>query len=287
MRGVQLGGLVVDGARIGRDAVLGAEGGALETAMRALQITRTTLVAMSTGLLDTGLRVTLRHTANRTLYGRRAVDIPHLRSVLTGAFADLLTAEAFATVATRALHVLPGQTSVYAPAVKYGVAKLVLDAVHQLSVVMGARFYLRDGAHGIFQKLVRDVKPVGFGHIGRPVCQSTILPQLPALARRAWLSGDGAPAVLFDLGADLPPLSFDALALSAGGRDPLASSLLAAAEGADPQVRALAGPFAARLRDLAARCAGLAPRDLAMTAPNRSYDLVEAYVTVLTATACV
>lgn len=294
MRGVPLGGIEVDGCVVGQDAVIGAEGGALETAMRALQVTRTALVGMSTGILDTGLRSVLRHTMDRRLYGAPAIDIPYLRSVVTGAFVDLLVCEAFAAVAARAIHLLPTRTSVYAPAVKYGVAKPLLDAMHQLSVVLGAKFYLRDGEHGIFQKLLRDLKPVGFGHIGRPVCQTTILPQLPSLGRRSWTGhGEPAPSALFDLGADLPPLPFGDLTVSAGGRDPLAAALPAAVDELGPggdrevaEVRAYAERFARSLATLARRCAGLAPKELAMTAPSSSYELVDAYVTVLMATSC-
>lgn len=205
MRGVQLGGMEFQDCLVDPSSLLGSPGRGLETAVRAFQLTRTALPAMMTGLLDTGLRVTLRHVLNRRLYGRPAAQLPQVRSVLVGAFADLLMCEAMAQAGLRALHLLPEETSVYAPAVKYALAKPLQDAMQQLAGVLGAEFYLRDGPHAVFQKLVRDIKPVAFAHIARAVCQATILPQLPLLARRSWRAGEPAPDALFRPGATLPP----------------------------------------------------------------------------------
>lgn len=293
MRGVQLGGMEFRDCSVDPSSLLGSPGRGLETAVRAFQLTRTALPAMMTGLLDTGLRVTLRHVLNRRLYGRAAAELPYLRSVLVGAFADLLMCEAMAQAGLRALHLLPEQTSVYAPAVKYALAKPLLEAMQQLAGVLGAQFYLCDGPHAIFQKLVRDMKPVAFGHIARAVCQATILPQLPLLARRSWRDGEPAPDALFRPDATLPPLDFQRLRVSAGGRDHLAPSLAAglAALGpsTDPQVRAvarLAAGFAAELRALSGECAELAPHRLAFPAGVAANDLPIRYVRVLVATAC-
>ncbi|MEU5417059.1 acyl-CoA dehydrogenase [Streptomyces clavifer] len=294
MRGVQLGGIEFDRCPVPADSVLGAPGQGLETALRSFQITRTTLVSMFTGIVDTGLRTTLRHTRDRRLYGRTALDLPHVRSVLTGVFTDLLTADCFATVATRALHLLPAQTPIYAQAVKYFVSKALMDAMTRLSSVLGAHFYIREGGTAIFQKLLRDIQPAGFGHAARAACQVSLMPQLPLLARRSWLpEADGAPAALFTPGGELPPLDFNALALSAAGREQLSSSLAAglAAMPADDsqagrQLRSHGEHFVQELSRLAEACAALSPAELSVTASSATYDLTTRYVRVLVAASC-
>ncbi|MFH8579713.1 acyl-CoA dehydrogenase [Streptomyces zaomyceticus] len=294
MRGVQLGGLRFDSCPLPATSVLGGTPGrGLETALRSFQITRTTLVSMSVGIVDTALDTTLRHVRNRRLYGRTAADLPHVRSVLTGAHVDLLTADSLATVATRALHLLPGETAIHAQAVKYVVSGILMEAMNRLSGVLGAHFYLREGPSALFQKLLRDIQPVGFGHAARAACQVSLLPQLPLLARRAWRECRTPPAALFAPGEELPPLDFGALALSAGGRESLSTSIAAGlAELPDGGgtayglLRAHAERFAREPARLAEACAALDPGELSVAASPYAYDLTTRYTTLLTAAAC-
>ncbi|MFC5475893.1 acyl-CoA dehydrogenase [Paraherbaspirillum soli] len=291
MRGVPLGGIALRDCPVAANSVLGTAGRGLETALKCFQVTRVALPGMFIGILDTGLRLTLRYARQRTLYGKPILDLPQTRAVLSDAFADLLLCDCFTTVVARSLHVVPGAASVYGAAVKYLVPQLLIDAMSSLSAVLGAQFYLRDGEHALFQKLLRDLKPAGFGHAARVTCQMTILPQLPQLARRSWLNADPAPAAIFQLGQDLPPFSFQRLALSAGGQDPLSGSLTAAVaqlrrEHQQPDIVALGQVFVDRLRTLKDVCAELPPSELSVMASPRSYRLSAHYATVLAASAC-
>jgi alkylation response protein AidB-like acyl-CoA dehydrogenase len=293
MRGVQLGGVRFDACPLPAGSVLGAPGRGLETALRSFQITRTTLVSMSAGIVDSALETTLRHVRARRLYGRTAADLPHVRSVLTGVFSDLLTADCFATVGTRALHLLPAETAIHAQAVKFFVSQALLDAMNRLSGVLGAAFYLREGPAARFQKLLRDIQPVGFGHAARAACQVSLLPQLPLLARRAWREGHAAPSALFAPGEELPPLDFGALALSAAGRESLGTSLAAGLaampDGQGPAYRLLrryGEHFVRELTRLGEDCAALDPAELSVTASPYAYDLTSRYVDVLVAASC-
>ena len=292
MRGVQLGGLGFDELPVPAAAVLGPVGSGLETALKALQITRTVLPTMATGILDTGLRIALDHLTGRRLYGGPAIALPHVRSVLAGVFADLLRAEALGAVGARALHLVPGAASVYASAVKFEVSRLLLEAMDRLAELLGAHFYLREGPTALFQKLLRDLAPVGFGHIARAACQMSLLPQLPLLGRRTWdRPGTEAPGDLFALDRALPPLRYDRLALHAAGRDPIAGSLHAlldapwTPEHAD--LRAAVAADRAELTELAAVCGQLSPVDLGVEARPEHYDLVTRYVRLLSRTVCV
>ncbi|MGW1616192.1 acyl-CoA dehydrogenase [Streptomyces sp. NPDC002285] len=287
MRGVRLGGMEVAGLPVPDGVLLGAPGTGVETASRAFQVTRLALPAMSTALLDTALRVTLHHTRRRRLYGREAAAIPMVRTTLAEAFTDLLLCEALSRSAARALHLCPEAGSVHAPAVKYLVAGVLTDAVQRLSTVMGAEFYRRDGEHAVFQKIVRDVRPVGFGHIARAACLSALLPQLPGLLGRARRAPAPAPAALFTPEAELPEADLPGLRLVAGGRDPLAASLgTALDEDLPTAVRPLAEEH---VRGFAALCeagATLRPRELSITAEVPVRELAARYTVSLAAAAC-
>lgn len=289
MRGVQLGGIQLRDHVVAASDVIGALGRGVETALRSFQLTRTALPAISVALLDTGLRTTVRHCLSRNLYGRPVTDLPLTRSVLVDAFVDELICDCFSTVVARAVHLLPGECSGYAAALKYHVPGRLTEAMYQLSVVLGAQFYLREGPHAIFGKQLRDLAPSVFAHIARAACQATMLPQLPVLARRSWASATAPPAALFDLSAPLPPLRFDQLSLTAAGRDsigPALAATTAAVEDRHRDVARLANGFVEELGRLRETCAGLPPAELAMTAGAESYALTARYATVLAASAC-
>ncbi|WP_433331282.1 acyl-CoA dehydrogenase [Spirillospora sp. CA-294931] len=289
MRGVQLGGLEFTDCPVPDGAMLGAPGLGMETALRSFQITRTALPAMSAGILETGLAATARFADERVLYGRPLAGMPHIRSILAGAFTDLLICDSLATVTARSMHLLPGETSLYASTAKYFVATLLMDAMSSLSRVLGAQFYIRDGEYGIFQKHLRDLAPSGFGHSARVACLATVLPQLPRLARKAWPDDRQPPPGVFRLGGDLPPLPFERLSIGSGGHDSLSASLAAALDAAElgGELRRLVLVIAAELADLQRECAALEPRDLTVTARPEALRLAARYAAVLAATACV
>ncbi|MEU0208176.1 acyl-CoA dehydrogenase [Streptomyces canus] len=289
MRGVQLGGLEFRDCPVPADAVLGAPGLGVETALRSFQITRIALPAMTAGILETGLEVTARFAEERVLYGRSLAEMPYIRSILADAFTDLLICDCLATVTARSVHLLPGETSLYASAAKYFVATLLMDAMDALSRVLGAQFYLRDGGYGIFQKHLRDLAPAGFGHAARVACLSTVLPQLPRLARKGWLDDTQPPAGVFRLGADLPPLPFERLSVGSGGRDSLSASLSAAlgSPELDGELRHLVSVIAVEQDDLRRECAALTPVDLSVAARPEALRLAGRYAAVLAAVACV
>ncbi|MCW7945673.1 hypothetical protein AAW14_27675 [Streptomyces hygroscopicus] len=291
MRGVPLGGIEFTDCPVPADAVVGTSGHGLETAQRSFQLTRIALPGMSVGLLDTALRTALRGALGRRLYGCTAADLSLSRTVLAEAFADLLLADAFITVAARAAHTATGQCTVYASAVKLLVPALLMAAVHRLSELLGSQFYLRAGEQPLFQKLQRDVLPSAFGHASRVSCQSALLPQLPLTARRTWSADDGPvlPTATFRPAEPLPPLDFGSLALTAGGRDPLSRSLLQGADrrtGEDEAIAARASEYAAEVRSLAAAAACLTPDQLGPGAPPHAFDLTTRWAGVHAAAAC-
>ncbi|QAT85336.1 acyl-CoA dehydrogenase [Corallococcus coralloides] len=293
MRGVPLGGVTFQDCPVPSDGILGTPGQGLETALKSFQVTRVALPGMFLGIVDTGLRATIRASLDRTVYGRAVTDLPQTRSVLADTFADLLLCDAFTTVAARGVHLLPREASVTTAAVKFLVPRVLMDAMGRLSTVLGARFYLRGGDAAVFQKLMRDLQPVGFGHLARVAGQMTLLPQLPLLARRGWAKPTPAPAELFRLDAPLPALPFESLAVSGGGQDGLMGSLRDgleslgdAASGPLREVRQRMEAYALELDTLRTGASLLPPRELTVTASPASYELTTHAISLQAASAC-
>lgn len=288
VRGCRLAGLRFDNTPVPASALVGERGKGVETALRAFQITRAALPGMAVGTTDTALRTVVRFALGRRLYRKSVMEIPHARATLSGAFTDLLTCDSLSLAATRAVHLLPEQTSVFAAATKYLVPKLLTDAMHELSIVLGARFYIRDGEHGIFQKHLRDLPVLSLGHAGSAACQATIIPQLSRLARRSWFSDEPAPGELFRPRAELPDIPFDRLSL-ASGRDGLSATLVAAVDtlpGAAPEERAVQGlalTLVDELRQVQEASRALAPEDRTALAGPAAFALADRYAHLLAA----
>jgi alkylation response protein AidB-like acyl-CoA dehydrogenase len=157
LRGSDLSGICFDRCVAPAASRIGPEGSGFELALKALQITRTLCTGLSLGAGDTALRLTLDFALTRRLYGGSLFDLPHARSTLCSAFIDLLICDCVAISAARALQAHPGQASVWSAAAKYFVPATVEKVMRDLSVVLGARFFLRDGhPWNMFQKMVRD-----------------------------------------------------------------------------------------------------------------------------------
>jgi len=285
MRGVPLGGVELTDCPVPEDAFVGVPGRAPAVAMRAFQVTRTVLPAMAAGSLDTALRTVLTFAGSRVLRGAPAAEMPYVRQILAEVFLDLLICDCVSTTAAHAIHLLPAETSVHAAAVKYFVPTRLSRAMHRLSQVLGAQFYLRDGRYGILQKLVRDLPPAVFGHAAPEVCLATILPQLPRVAR-SWSDPAPPPDGLFTLGADLPPIEFGRL-LPTSTSDTVGAAMLAtevpAGDGPPPW---LAEVFVAELRELRREILALPVSDLSLRASATALTLPRRYTTVLAAVSC-
>ncbi|WP_326678075.1 acyl-CoA dehydrogenase [Streptomyces sp. NBC_01237] len=288
LRGCLIGGAEFTDYPVPGDATVGPVGGAMETVLRAFQTTRAILPGMMVGTSDTLLRTVTRFALDRKLYGRRVADLPHARATLTGAFLDLLAGDCLSTVACRALHVLPGQTSVLTAANKYLVPKVLHRSSHALGTVLGANSYLRDGTYGIFQKFARDLPAITFAHANASVCQATMLPQLPRLAARSWGSAPRPPKELFELDAPLGDIDYGALELTSRGADHLTAVLT------HPGTRALLPDtavslvelLAADLADLRERCLALPPGEHSVVAGRAGFALADRYAQLAMAAAC-
>jgi alkylation response protein AidB-like acyl-CoA dehydrogenase len=247
IRGADISGLVFEDAPVGPGALLGTEGGGSELLLKALQITRTLCPALSLGAADHALRLAVRFTRERQLYGRTLAELPLTRRTLAETYADLLLAEAVATVAARSIHGLPSELSVTAATVKYLVPSLVDDVLGRLGSLLGARSFLAGHyAHGMFQKIERDHRIVGIFDGNTLVNLYSLVAQFRTLARNFLGPIGERPrlGLLFDLRRPLPDACFEQLTLfsrygsSVLGTLPASAAALRAAARTDP---ALAG----------------------------------------------
>ncbi|URN12827.1 hypothetical protein LUW77_17995 [Streptomyces radiopugnans] len=246
---------------------------------------------------DTALRTVARFAVRRRAGGRSPLDVQHVRDVLTGAFLDLLMSDCLALVATRGLHLMPRQTSAYAAAAAYLAPKIIAESMDGMSAVLGEESLARDGAYAMFAKQLRDLPVTSLGHAGSAGRQVSLLPQLPFFARHVWFTDDEAPAALFRLHGDLPPLDPAGAALLGDG-DPLAATLVATdgllgsadlpgdVPGDRGALGALTRALVAELGELRTAFAGIGADDRAALVDPRSFALADRYALVLAAAAC-
>ncbi|MFI0770995.1 hypothetical protein ACH4TQ_39820 [Streptomyces sp. NPDC021218] len=126
-----------------------------------------TVGAIAVGTLDSGLRMTLRHLRARRLYGAAAIDIPQLRAVLAGAYADLLVCDTLTTLAVRNTDAFPARPDAHDRVVRILVPRVLQGAMDRLSLAMGSRFYIREGEQPAFHLLLNEMQSALFAADGR------------------------------------------------------------------------------------------------------------------------
>lgn len=221
VRGADISGICLD-AVLPAEACVGVEGSGFETILKALQLSRTLCGALSLGALDTALETTLRFAQNRTVYGKAVTALPQCQKLLSEAWAELLIADSLTGLALRGLQTVPDQASVHSAVVKYLVPTLAEQAIQKLSVVHGARYYLRDNHEaGIFQKMYRDNLLISLFDGSTQVNLFSLSHQLRALIIHK-IPADPPTWVRRDVVLD--NFACDGLALSSSGRDDLFAS---------------------------------------------------------------
>jgi alkylation response protein AidB-like acyl-CoA dehydrogenase len=225
IRGCDISGISFEGCLVPEEARVGAPGEGLELGLKGFQITRTLCGGLALGAADTALRVTVDFARSRQLYGRSVLEIPHARRQLVGAFVDMLVADCVTTTGARAIHVLPAQLSMVSAIVKYIAPTMMEEVMRDLSVVLGARYYMREQVQGgIFQKMVRDSAIVSLFDGSTVVNLSAIALQLHTYSRLR--AGRGPSPISEDLlgdlctlGAPLPPFRPGRMDLNCRGRN--------------------------------------------------------------------
>jgi alkylation response protein AidB-like acyl-CoA dehydrogenase len=296
IRGADISGIEFTGAVVPESARIGEEGGGAEIVLKALQVTRTMVPALSLGAADQALRLTLAITRGRERHTRRRpYDQPMIRRVIGECYADLLAMEALSQVAARSVHLVPGELSVTSAAVKYLVPTVVDDIVTRLGALLGARSYLVEHSpHGLFEKVERDHRIVGVFDGNTMVNLYGLVSQFRALGRNyPAVPGSEPPAGLFDLTAPVPPARLDRLSLVARHGSGILGTLPAHVRALDEA--ALANPLLAGAAALAGQARQTAavlhsglprgPLTVTTTSPE-TFDTARHHTLLMAAAAC-
>lgn len=263
VRGAAIGGVVIDALEVPGDTVVGPARISLDDAWCSTQVTRIAVPSMTLAALDAALRAVVGFAGQRRLYGDVIGVLPHVRATLAGVFVDLLIADCLVTTAANCLHLHPEQASTYAAVVEYLIPRIVDEAMRDLCLVLGARFYLRDGSAAIVGKHLRDLPAVAMTHPGTADGAQRLAGMLPALARHGWRQAEAVTDV-FAVTASLPPLDLNRLRPAPDGADVVGASLLSA--GARPNVEGTDDPVTGRIVELAGRLAALRRQTLRQSA---------------------
>ena len=207
MRGSDISGIKFEHCPVSAQSLLGGEGEGLQLALRGFQITRALCAAISLGAGDTALRTTLTFALNRKLYDELVIDLPHAARVLSDAFLDLLICDCVTTSGLTSFHVVPEQSSLWASIVKYFVPTTIETMIQNLSVVLGARYYMREEHEfGTFQRVLRDAAVVSLFDGSTVVNLHALMLQFRHLARRRGVRGDQGLrlAQIFDMNTTVP-----------------------------------------------------------------------------------
>ncbi|HEY0098836.1 MAG TPA: acyl-CoA dehydrogenase [Pyrinomonadaceae bacterium] len=226
IRGADISGIRFENTFLPADSVIGQVGAGLEIMLKAFQLTRTVITGLSLGAADTALRVALEFALARKLYGDSVFAIPHARRLLCDAFIDLLICECLTVASARSIHVEPEQMSLRSSISKYLVPTMVEKLLKSLSIVLGARQYLRqEHCEGIFQKVYRDNAILSLFDGSTVVNLHAIAIQLGHLTRGSQSTQEREAelsnqlARIFSLTEPLPDFDPAALTLHNRGRD--------------------------------------------------------------------
>lgn len=232
IRGADISGISFDRTPLPEDSVVGQVGAGLEIMLKAFQLTRTVITGLSLGAAETALRVTLDFALARKLYGDSVFAIPHARRLLCDAFGDLLICECLSIASARSIHVEPEQMSLRSAISKFFVPTTVENLLKSLSLVLGARQYLRqEHCDGVFQKIYRDNAILSLFDGSTAVNLHAIGIQLGHLTRRSEPANEKRSelsnrlAGIFSLTQPLPDFDPAALTLHNSGRDSVLQGL--------------------------------------------------------------
>ncbi|MGK7932296.1 MAG: acyl-CoA dehydrogenase family protein [Microcystaceae cyanobacterium] len=229
LRAADISGIAFEDTPLSQEALIGEKGTGLDLTLQGFYVTRTMCAFLSLGAADTALRTAIRLTTTRQLYNQKVFDLSHPQRVLVNAFADILISDCVAISTARSLHVVPEQCSIWSAIAKTFVTKTIEKVIEDLSVVMGARFYLREGHDwGIFQKVYRDNGVISIFDGSSIVNLYALILQLRSLAKsRQKMKEKTAESLrsrletIFSLSQPLPPFNGNKLELFSRGNNDL------------------------------------------------------------------
>lgn len=180
----QIEGIEFKQCFISDETLLGQIGYAFNYGLSAFQITRAVLPAASLGTIETAIKITTEYCSHRILYQKNLFAIPNIRALLIESWLEYSIAQNLSYTTIRALHVLPKQMCVLASLAKAHIPLRMRHSLKNLALILGSRYYIREGEAKRFEKIMRDYPIVSLGHSSSFTCQATILPQLTLILKK-------------------------------------------------------------------------------------------------------
>jgi alkylation response protein AidB-like acyl-CoA dehydrogenase len=220
VRGIDISGIVLDGAVVDESARVGDEGAGAETVLRALQLTRTVCTGLSLGAGEHALRLATTYACDASPGRRPLVADRRIRAILARSAGLLFATESAVMLAARSINALPTELGAVSAVAKALAPTLVDRVIGELGELLGAQAWLTDGLeHGAFQKLQRDHQVVAIFDGSTAVSRNALINQFPRLARRyATATADaGGLRVACRLGGSSGPAMLSKLTLVSRG----------------------------------------------------------------------
>lgn len=143
-RTMDLSGVALKGARLGREMVIGAVGEGFVIARRALEISRSGVATMGVGAHATALALALGHARSRKLYGAPILELGGVKRLVAAVTGRLLVASALSRWAVRCVGAWGGAARSWTSVAKLVCPALLEASVHDAGTVLGARSLMND-----------------------------------------------------------------------------------------------------------------------------------------------
>jgi alkylation response protein AidB-like acyl-CoA dehydrogenase len=221
VQGTEVAGLEFTHHQLPPDALIGEWDRGLANGIRTLPAIHALLPALLIGLADTGLRQAVEALENEPAGDPSTVAVV---TALAGAFADLMCADALSLVATRIVHLAPGDSQVLSAASRYLVPSMLRELLGDAVPSIGDTFHERNGAESVLAKHLRDLDAMAYTSVGLSNALNIIAPFLPLFGSSRFDEVQPCPPELFRIDVEVPALSREELT-GYGGADGLVQYL--------------------------------------------------------------
>lgn len=143
-RSMDLSGIVMAGMRLPESAVLGRVGEGFVYARRALEISRSGVATMASGVAAACVAYAAEHARSRALYGAPIGEIPAVRVLLGRLVARALECAAACRRASRGVARAALSARAWTSMVKLLAPRLAEECVHDAGTLLGARSLMED-----------------------------------------------------------------------------------------------------------------------------------------------
>ena len=158
VRTAEIGNLRLRGISISRSGVLAEGKAALTALLKGFQISKIMITSLGLGAFDLALRMVIRETTERRLYGAPITNLPPVRELTVRSYLRYLGAQCLVRLSLLGCVLNPTTVWARANACKAYAGTALESAAAELASAMGTRAFVRTrAANGMFEKIRRDL----------------------------------------------------------------------------------------------------------------------------------